>query len=64
MPSDPKDERRATDAVTIGNTGAGAGAAAAPIRASLYLEAILQTGQVLGGRRKAHSSRVPGRQLK
>jgi eukaryotic-like serine/threonine-protein kinase len=50
MPSDPKDERRATDAATIGNTGAGAGAAAAPIRASLYLEAILQTGQVLGGR--------------
>ena len=50
MPSDPKDERRATDAATIGNTGAGTGAAPAPLRASLYLEAILQTGQVLGGR--------------
>ncbi|MGC2695056.1 MAG: protein kinase [Candidatus Angelobacter sp.] len=51
---DPKDERRFSDALTIGNTrvtgAAGAAPAAAPIPVSLHLDAILQPGQLIGGR--------------
>jgi eukaryotic-like serine/threonine-protein kinase len=53
MPMDPKDERKISDAVTIGSTRTGAAAAAAarmPAGMNLHLDAILQTGQVIGGR--------------
>jgi serine/threonine protein kinase/tetratricopeptide (TPR) repeat protein len=53
MPMDPKDERKPSDAVTISGTRTGAAAAAAAITPpgmQLHLDAILQTGQVLGGR--------------
>jgi len=53
MPMDPKDERKPSDAVTLSGTRTAAAAAPAAITPPglhLHLDAILQTGQVLGGR--------------
>ncbi|HEU4414176.1 MAG TPA: serine/threonine-protein kinase, partial [Candidatus Angelobacter sp.] len=51
---DPKDERRHSDAVTIGNTQSAGAAGAAPAPAargvSFHLDAILPIGQLIGGR--------------
>lgn len=50
---DPKDERKPSDAITIGGArtaGAAAAAAITPPGMYLHLDAILQTGQVIGGR--------------
>src|SRR5476649_372433 len=53
MPMDPKDERKPSDAVTLSGTRTAAAAAPAAITPPglhLHLDAILQTGHVLGGR--------------